>query len=199
MKYIILTALLTSCGATNSGGSNAPEIAPTAPQAATSNVPYTSYYVTDVSSLKDCAKDTLGVLAYVQSSSQFMACMATGWQQVNVNGKDGSNGKDAPTIGSNQWYDAITQKYWTMTNVLTSTTGRQDANTNCSGNYRMPSKAEVISALIHGMGTASGALTSPPAYVMPTLASVPSNGYVIRVSDATQQVATSAAEFCIQQ
>lgn len=199
MKYLILALALTSCGANDGGGSSSTDRATTpAETAPASQASPFSYYVDDISDLKACNGELQGALAYVKSTNQFVACDKPDWKIVDVRGKDGSNGKDAPVVGSNQWYDAINSKYWTMTNIMTNTTGRSDSNSPCTGNYRMPTSADVVAALMHGLGTASGAITSPPAYIMPTLSSVSANGYVVRVTDAAIVVASSAAQFCIQ-
>lgn len=204
--YFIVLGLLESCGSSSGSDDNA------AP-AAQDNTPSTSYYVASASQLVECNDKSRGFLAYVQDSSKFMACVASGWSEVNVKGKDGSNGKDgaAGTSGSsgtagattmvsgNQWYDTQVTKMWVMTNVNTSVTGFTDAQTSCSGAYRIPTATEAQVALGHGMGVMAQAMTSAPTYIM--IANISVTGKAVRITDGVYMVPVSgtAAQFCIAQ
>lgn len=193
MKHLILIVLvLTACGKGDSGNDSTPS-------EQKKNVPYTSYYVDKAESLMPCTDDNRGVLAYVRSLDQFQACLESGWSVVNVKGKDGSNGKDGtngtngkdgtPT-SSNQWFDPVSKKAWVFSGLLMDTASFVD-NT-CTGDYRLPTAAEIMSALGHGMKAASQLVVSP----MPTQIFA-NTGVPYLLSNGLQGVAGLTAQFCI--
>lgn len=189
--FLILTVLVfNSCGQDNSSSE-----APSGKVAPDSNVPYTSYYVDTQNDLRACDVQTKGVLAYIKSTDQFMACLEAGWAQVTVKGKDGANGtngKDGTPSSSNQWLDPVSGKVWVFTNLLTDTAGFLDANSSCTGNYRLPTSSEIFTGLAHGMKAASQLVLSPlPSQIMAT------GGVPYLLTNGAQGVAGLTAQFCI--
>lgn len=60
----------------------------------------------------------------------------------------GVNGKDAEPLPVNQWYDSLTQRYWSILPA-------QPWTTNACGLYRFPTVAEMQEAINHGIFIAS--------------------------------------------
>ena len=52
-----------------------------------------TYYVESADGLPVCNEDTNGRLYYVESSESFEACTSTGWNTVEIKGKDGVDGQ----------------------------------------------------------------------------------------------------------
>ena len=190
---ILLMLTLVSCGKDgDNSGASAPSESP-APAAKTPPVS-TSYYVSTASQLKECNDSTRGFLAYVQDKSQFQACLDSGWTVVNVNGKDGTNGTNGSNgtpVSPNQWLDAITNQMWVMTNINTTITGWNNSMSACTGSYRMPSPAEIVLALIHGMKASAQAMASPPTFILAN------DGNPYTLASGSQGSSSVAAQFCI--
>lgn len=189
MKTLLTILSLTvfnSCGQDNSSDSPSGQVAPE------STVPYTSYYVDTKEDLKACDGQSKGVLAYIKSADQFMACLADGWAQVSVRGKDGKDGRDGTISASNQWIDPISGKVWVFTNMLTDTAGFLDANSSCTGSYRLPTSSEISVGLAHGMKAAAQLILSPlPSQIMGT------GGNPYLLTNGAAGSAGLTAQFCI--
>ncbi len=196
LNLIVATQILVACGSDDSGSSSS------AVDNRQETGVSTSYYVASEKDLVVCDSSRRGYLAYVKDTAEFKACLEAGWTTVDVKGKDGksgSNGAAGTMVSGNQWYDPITTKMWVMTNINTTLTGFTDAQSTCSGTYRIPTQAEAQAALGHGMGTQSALLSSPPTYTV--VSGYSSHGKVVRLSDAvfmTSGIGTGA-QFCISQ
>lgn len=199
LNLLITINLISSCGTDNSGSGSA---------STTDNRETgvsTSYYVASEKDLIACDSNRRGYLAYVKDTAEFKACLEAGWTTVDVKGKDGakgstgSNGAAGTMVSGNQWYDAVTTKMWVMTNINTSLTGFTDAQSTCTGTYRIPTQAEAQAALAHGMGTQSALLSSPPTYTV--VSGYSTHGKVVRISDAAFMApgTGTGAQFCVSQ
>lgn len=201
LLYIALSLLISSCGSDDSSSGSSPAVDNRAQETGVS----TSYYVSSEKDLVACDSSRRGYLAYVKDTAEFKACLEAGWTTVDVKGKEGakgssgSNGAAGTMVSGNQWYDPITTKMWVMTNINTALTGFTDAQSTCSGTYRIPTQAEAQAALGHGMGTQSALLSSPPTYTV--VSGYSSHGKVVRLSDAVFMTSGTGtgAQFCISQ
>lgn len=192
---MLFALILTACGSQSGGNSAAaPGDTQTAKKTDQTSPISTSYYVSTASQLKDCNDTTRGFLAYVQDKAQFEACLDAGWAVVNVNGKDGTNGTNGSSgtpVSPNQWLDAITNQMWVMTNINTTITGWNNSMSACTGNYRMPSPAEIVLALIHGMKASAQAMVGPPTFLLAN------DGNPYTLASGSQGSSSVAAQFCI--
>lgn len=200
LTTLTLALTLNACGSSGGSDSGSPTVTTDKKTAQPSGVT-TSYYVGSEADLKACDDSSRGSLAYVQNTANFEACLASGWTVVNVKGKDGASGTTGaagtPTA-INQWYNGIDGKTWIMSTQMMAPAA-SDAQNGCSqgSNYRVPTKTEIVFALAHGLKAAAQALTNPATEIIPSVATVPTNAYTIRINDSSQNVTGSGAEFCI--
>lgn len=53
-----------------------------------------AYALATVADLPECAGDVLGRLYYVEETKEFQVCKSTGWEVIDLKGKDGMDGRD---------------------------------------------------------------------------------------------------------
>ncbi len=183
MKYLLILTMLTACGTEpqhgekdETGEENAKkddiEYQPSDNEKEVV-VEYrkdgTSYSiaVNDTSELPECTRANSKQMAWIKKTEQFFSCEDESWVEVAVKGKDGvagtkgekgDKGEPGEPVTGNEWYDPITQKEWLFGAVSTT---RLIAANACSNGYRLPTSAEAIAAVAHGLLVASSDLDGP--------------------------------------
>jgi len=151
MKYVIaLFTLVSACGTAENSAQNARSPEATVTTISEEEAEYGSFYAATDADLPACNKEFSGRLVYVASSEIFKSCTATGYQTVTIkgkDGKDGTNGTSASVAQQNEWTDSITGKQWLFGHVGNQLT----TTTECSGNYKVPTTAELQDACYHGL------------------------------------------------
>lgn len=193
MKLITLTLLvsLTSCGQSSSSGDGSPAAQVTKsqdPATAPAGVS-TSYYVNSLADLITCDSTRHGYLAYVKDSDKFVACLDSGWTEVNVKGQNGVNGTNGTTttintvsntvVNGNTWYDIIDKKYWLIPSVERTATSAnaQSACGDSTSAYRLPNEVELYNATSRGLKTQADSLGAPKeAWVQQDQSNAANNG-----------------------
>jgi hypothetical protein len=178
MKYLFLSLiLLTSCGAEPTEETAKPTATQPSgsidyqPEAAKEVVVEyrkdgESYAITvsDTSELPACEKSNSKQLAWVKTTEQFFSCEDASWVEVPMKkpeavvgsqgekgdkGEPGEDGADGQPVPANQWFDPITGQSWLI--GVTIAEGALGSITPCSGDWRMPTKAETKVAVQHGL------------------------------------------------
>lgn len=165
----------------------------------------------DTSELPECTHANNRQIAYIKPTEQFFSCESESWQEISVKGKigetgqkgdKGDKGEPGEPTSSNQWFDPISKKTWLIgasANYAMTKTYYQA----CTGEYKLPSRAEATEAAIHGLGTAfpalqgsaNGVWTNDPGQTDPAL-----YAYVILMngSEAEKSIAESHGVACLK-
>lgn len=105
-----------------------------------------------VSDLPECVKKIKKQLVYVRDEEQFYVCEDE-WEVIDISTLPAKSSKVAveeeDTI--NSWVDAVSEIKW----LLGGSGNFSQATDACSGKYRLPSKDEATSAVLHGIRTAA--------------------------------------------
>lgn len=102
-RLIVLTALMSGCGAAASQSGDAPiaqantkpdkqaeETPPTTPAAG----PQHALLVANAAALPECTAEAQGWLIYVKADKEFRTCAAGKWEPIEIEGEAGKAGKD---------------------------------------------------------------------------------------------------------
>jgi len=189
MRYIILSLLLTACGAD-------PQQAQDFADAAQNKEPINyqpdekeivveyrkdggsvSLVVVDTKDLPACSNANIGQLSYVKTQDKFFACSIGGnWNEIDIQGKDGKTGaqgekgekgdqgpKGDPGSAApvNIWTDPVTAKVWMIGAEMNGTS--VNALQPCTNGWRIGAIDEVSAAVVHGLILASKAIDGPEA------------------------------------
>lgn len=167
--------------------------------------------VEDTKDMPACNKDNSKKLVYVKNQNKMFSCEQDQWEEINLKGDKGEQGPPGPQgpaaapIPVNQFYDAVTKKYWLIggsANYYTVAT-YQPA---CTGAWRLPTRAEAIDAALHGLGTAAAGVSGPADMWTSEIDSAYGNGnqaaYTVRISPSVQEASKLMSEahgaYCIQ-
>ena len=183
MHHLILIAALIGCGTDNSEGES-PDKTSSKKQDA---IDYedskpkevvteyrkegSSYAIAveDTSELPECTRANNKQLAWVKTSEIFFSCEdGDVWVEIeSVKGAEGAKGEKGDKgdkgdpgepVAQNEWLDPITKKEW-LFGAKTST--RLISASACSNGYHLPSSAEAIAAVVHGLLVASNDISGP--------------------------------------
>lgn len=175
LKALLITTVFTSCGKDEgSGGQQAaevgkPNVTGTNQPSAPTDAPYT-LSLDNASQLPKCTDANKAQLIYLRTEKEFRSCSGLIWEYVSIQGEKGAKGdkgdtgtngatgstgatgaagKDGQTVNGNMWYDPASGKYYFV--------GGRYSNylawsTVCSGNWRVPTQAEISDAFRRGMG-----------------------------------------------
>lgn len=165
-----------------------------------------SVAVKSKANLPGCSEAKEAMLAYVKDEDTFYSCESSEWVSIDIQGKDGKDGTNGVTTtlekeGTNrlnEWEDSITGKLWFLGGVGTQST----ALSTCSGNYRVPTVAESLAAINHGIrnvATDIGAVlnfwTDENSFGSPMYATIASgNANTVAVASNTSSISI----FCIK-
>lgn len=163
-KLILLAFLVTACGTDDRQAST-----PAAPKADNG-----ALYIDKPENRPDCTDVDEERLIYVVSDQAFYTCHSAAWILVDINGKDGRDGRSGAdgnsakdgkdgTAGkdgtngtdgkdyhdsSDLWFDPFTGDSWLK---LVGTFNRAEAAAACTGSYRLPTGAETHNAVDRGL------------------------------------------------
>lgn len=158
MKYLITLMLITACGSapkeTKDNGSVDDSIQKESAE------PKREYAIVVDDKLPICDQDADQMLVYQRSTETFFTCDSREWLKISLKGKDGIDGKDgvsgtsgkdgedAKPLASNLWLDPITDITWL---IASPSMTLPNAVAACASPYRMPTTAEAITAVSHGI------------------------------------------------
>lgn len=152
--------------------------------------------------LPACTESIKNQLAYVKSEGQFYACVSD-WEVIAIKGEKGaagatgSVGQTGAVMTNTMWLDTQTGLTWSIGQNMTFDT----ALAGCVGGYRQPSSTELLAAVQHGLGTASGLISGPTAAWSSTVYSATYGWYVNLTGTPALQTdlkTTAKGLFCLK-
>lgn len=164
LKLILLLTVLVGCG--SESGDKAPNNdSETSEKAVVLSSPDVESIALDAKSdLPSCSDDNRSQLAYIVDEDNFYVCRKD-WTLVSIRGKAGQDGEkgdkgDTGATGatgqtsnsSNVWVDTLTGFTW----YLGGTNTHAQAETSCTGDYRLPTIPEAYAAITHGIRLIAG-------------------------------------------
>ncbi len=175
MKTLVITLILcTACGS-QSESDTAPAVESNSEK---SKAPSKEYAIVVDNKLPFCDDTSLDALVYQKSTSTFFRCEDRIWVRIDLSGKDGKdgvngkdglngqdgekgasgiagsngvdgiNGQDGEPLPSGLWLDAVTGSTWL---IGSPTLTLPNAVLACGSPYRMPTEAEAVAAVSHGI------------------------------------------------
>lgn len=111
--------------------------------------------------LPQCNNANFNQLAYVRSEKKFFECVSGVWGEIIIGtegpkGEKGEPGPPAPAPSINAWRDPISGSEWVIGGMVR--VGVIQSASPCSGEYRLPSEAELVVGLSHGLSAAANRL-----------------------------------------
>jgi hypothetical protein len=205
MKYLIFLFLL-SCGTESQDqGAIVEEAQDKKADTEETEAPI-SIAVVFKADLPECSEAKEAMLAYVKSEDAFYSCESNVWVALDIKGKDGKDGANGVTTTVeveatnklNHWEDPISGHYWYLGGAGT----QSSAISACVGDYRLPTQAEGVEAINHGIrnvATDIGAVlpfwTDAQSVGMPIYATlVNGNANTVAVASNTANISI----FCIK-
>lgn len=166
--------------------------------------------------LPECNNSDDAQLAYVRTEDTFYSCDAENglWTIVSIKGSKGDTGdqgdigpqgpagNSADPLPANEWFDPIGHQYWLIGAIMNPATINFYSSTACSDGWALPTKAQAIAAVQHGLLIASHALDGPAmVWTLEFSSGDPSNRFAIDASAAETEapLTADAGVICLKQ
>lgn len=149
--YALALHVMVGCGA-DSGGSSASDNSGDKVDTSVGNEDDTaeqSITRLSASDLPKCDSKREAQLAFAINEDQFFVCKDSNWVEIDVKGEDGITTVQEveATNKKNQWVDPVTGLTW----LIGGSGTYAQAVAACTGSYRLPTWAEAIDGITHGV------------------------------------------------
>jgi hypothetical protein len=145
---LLFALTLTACGTDSGSSSGASDKSENDKDESESTDPTLQSISLELKSdLPKCEDKRESQLAYVKSESQFYVCESGSWSEIDIEGEDGVTTEVEATNKKNQWVDPISGLTW----LIGGSGTYAQAQAACSGSYRLPTWAEAITGITHGV------------------------------------------------